>query len=173
LAHGVAAEQLVVEITESAAMSDPDRGVRVLEALREMGVGVAIDDFGTGNASFEYIAELPATELKIDRSFVTDILIRDRDRAIVRSTIDLGRNLGLTVVAEGIESEETLECLAADGCQMGQGFLFARPLPAEELTPLLAAAFGLGGAELRSGSDAVFGSGETRDGGRRAAASAR
>ena len=173
LAHGVAAEQLVVEITESAAMSDPDRGVRVLEALREMGVGVAIDDFGTGNASFEYIAELPATELKIDRSFVTDILTRSRDRAIVRSTIDLGRNLGLTVVAEGIESEETLECLAADGCHMGQGFLFARPLPAEELTPLLAAAFGLGGAELRSGSDAVFGSGETRDGGRRAAASAR
>ena len=85
----------------------------------------------------------------------------------MRSTIDLGRNLGLTVVAEGIESEETLECLAADGCQMGQGFLFARPLPAEELTPLLAAAFGLGGAELRSGSDAVFGS--ARNARRRAA----
>ncbi|MCW3034497.1 MAG: hypothetical protein QOK19_694 [Solirubrobacteraceae bacterium] len=173
LTHDVAAEQLVVEITESAAMADPDRGVRLLEALRRMGVGVAIDDFGTGNASFEYISELPATELKIDRSFVTEIATRARDRAIVRSTIDLARNLGLTVVAEGIESEETLECLAAEGCQMGQGFLFARPLPAEELTPLLAAAFGLGGAELRSGSGAVFGPGEARSVAGRAAAPAR
>jgi diguanylate cyclase (GGDEF)-like protein len=170
LAHDVAAGQLVVEITESAAMADPERGVRVLEALRRMGVGVAIDDFGTGNASFEYIAELPATELKIDRSFVTEIATRARDRAIVRSTIDLARNLGLTVVAEGIESEETLECLAADGCQMGQGFLFGRPLAAEELTPLLAAAFGLGGAELRSGSGAVFGPGEARSDAARAPA---
>jgi diguanylate cyclase (GGDEF)-like protein len=168
LAHDVAAEQLVVEITESAAMADPDRGVRVLDALRGMGVGVAIDDFGTGNASFEYIAALPATELKIDRSFVTEIATRARDRAIVRSTIDLARNLGLTVVAEGVESEEALDCLAADGCQMGQGFLFARPLPAEQLTPLLAAAFGLGGAELRSGSGAVFGPGEARSAGARA-----
>ncbi len=172
-AHDVAAEQLVVEITESAAMADPDRAVCVLDALRRLGVGVAIDDFGTGNASFEYLAELPATELKIDRSFVTDIVTCDRDRAIVRSTIDLARNLGLTVVAEGIEDEDTLECLAAEGCRMGQGFLFSRPLPAEALTPLLAAAFGLGGAELRSGSSAVFGSGETLGGARRAPSSAR
>ena len=155
--HGVPAEQLVVEVTESSAMADPDRGVRVLEALRRMGVGIAIDDFGTGNASIEYLAELPATELKIDRAFVTDILLHERDRAIVRSTLDLARNLGMTVVAEGIEGEETLEYLAAAGCAMGQGFVFSRPLPAEELTPQLAAAFGLGGAELRSGSDAVFG----------------
>ena len=155
--HGVPAEQLVIEVTESSAMADPDRAVRVLEALRRMGIGVAIDDFGTGNASIEYLTELPATELKIDRAFVTDILDSDRDRAIVRSTIDLARNLGMTVVAEGIESEETMEYLAAAGCAMGQGFVFSRPLPAEELTPQLAAAFGLGGAELRSGSDAVFG----------------
>jgi diguanylate cyclase (GGDEF)-like protein len=155
--HDVPAEQLVIEVTESAAMADPDRGVRVLEALRRMGVGVAIDDFGTGNASIEYLAELPATELKIDRAFVTDMLEHERDRAIVRSTIDLARNLGMTVVAEGIESEATMEYLAAAGCAMGQGFVFARPVPAEELTPLLAAAFGLGGAELRSGSHAVFG----------------
>jgi diguanylate cyclase (GGDEF)-like protein len=171
--HGVDPGQLVVEVTESAAMADPDRAVCVLEALRRSGVGVAIDDFGTGNASFEYLADLPATELKIDRSFVTEIVTRDRDRAIVRSTIDLARNLGLTVVAEGIEDEQALECLAAEGCQMGQGFLFSRPLPAEELTPLLAAAFGLGGAELRSSSSAVFGSGESVAGSPRAAASAR
>jgi diguanylate cyclase (GGDEF)-like protein len=173
LAHDVPAEQLVVEITESAAMSDPERGVRVLAALRQMGVGVAIDDFGTGNASLRYIAELPATELKIDRSFVGAIRTSARDRAIVRSTIDLARNLRLTVVAEGIECEETLVRLIEDGCQMGQGFLFARPLSAADLTPLLSAAFGLGGAELRSGSDAVFGSGEARGGARRTAAAAR
>ena len=162
--HGVPASQLVIEVTESAAMSDPDRAVRVLEALRRLGVGVAIDDFGTGNASFEYLADLPASELKIDRSFVTEIAENDRDRAIVRSTIDLARNLGLTVVAEGIESEEALECLVAEGCRLGQGFLFSRPRTADELTPMLAAAFGLGGAELRSCSSAVFGPAETRSG---------
>jgi EAL domain-containing protein (putative c-di-GMP-specific phosphodiesterase class I) len=122
-----------------------------------MGLGVAIDDFGTGNASIEYLAQLPASELKIDRAFVTDILARERDRAIVRSTIDLARNLGMTVVAEGIETEETMEYLASTGCAMGQGFFFSRPLPPEELTSQLAAAFGLGGAELRSCSNAVFG----------------
>ena len=155
--HGVPPEQLVVEVTESSAMADRDRSVRVLQSLRQMGLGVSIDDFGTGNASIEYLAHLPATELKIDRAFVTDILEQERDRAIVRSTIDLARNLGMTVVAEGIESEETMAYLAAAGCAMGQGFFFSRPLPPEQLTPQLAAAFGLGGAELRSCSDAVFG----------------
>ncbi len=168
--HDIAAEQLVVEVTESAAMSDPERGVRALKALRVLGVGVAVDDFGTGNASFEYLAELPATELKIDRSFVTGLPGRRREVAIVRSTLDLARNLGLTVVAEGIETEQTLEFLAAAGCQMGQGYLFSKPLPPAELTPLLSAAFGLGGAELRSCSDAVFGSGEARTGSRSPAA---
>jgi predicted signal transduction protein with EAL and GGDEF domain len=86
----------------------------------------------------------------------------------VRSTIDLARNLGLRVVAEGIEDEATMECLAAEGCEMGQGYLFAKPLPAEELTPTLAAAFGLGGAELRSCSSAVFGSRESSRGAARA-----
>jgi diguanylate cyclase (GGDEF)-like protein len=155
--RGVPAEQLVLEVTESAAMADPERGVRVLQALRELGTGIAIDDFGTGNASIEYLAELPATELKIDRTFVTDILQSGRDQAIVRSTIDLARNLGMTVVAEGIEREDTLEHLAKEGCAMAQGFYFSRPLPAEELTHQLAAAFGLGGSELRAGSGAVFG----------------
>jgi diguanylate cyclase (GGDEF)-like protein len=157
--HDVPADQLVVEVTESSAMADPERGIRVLSALREMGVGVSIDDFGTGNASIEYLAGLPATELKIDRSFVTDILEHTRDQAIVRATIDLARNLGLKVVAEGIETREALEHLAAQGCDIGQGYLFSRPLPAEELTQRLAAAFGLGGTELKAGSDLVFGAG--------------
>jgi diguanylate cyclase (GGDEF)-like protein len=155
--HDLPPAGLVVEVTESSAMSDPERGVRTLQALRAMGLGVSIDDFGTGNASIEYLAGLPATELKIDRSFVTGILHSERDQAIVRSTIDLARNLGLTVVAEGIEDEPTMEHLIAQGCDMGQGFHFGRPLPAEELTQWLSATFGLGGLELRSGSGAVFG----------------
>lgn len=155
--HGVPASDLVVEVTETSAMTDPERSIRVLHALRERGVGVSIDDFGTGNASIEYLAGLPATELKIDRSFVTSIVERERDQAIVRSTIDLARNLGLRVVAEGIETDAALDLLAAEGCEVGQGFLFSRPLPAEQLTPLLAASFGLGGTELRTGSALVFG----------------
>ncbi len=154
--RGVSAERLVVEVTESAAMADPERGVQVLRSLRESGVGVSIDDFGTGNASIEYLASLPASELKIDRAFITDILRDSRSEAIVRSTIDLARNLGLVAVAEGIETDDVLEHLAGLGCGMGQGYVISRPLPAAELTVQLAAAFGLGGFELRSSSDAVF-----------------
>ena len=154
--HEVPPSRIMVEVTESAAMVDPERSVRVLQALRELGVGVSIDDFGTGNASIAYVAALPATELKIDRSFVTGMLGEPRSAAIVRSTIDLARNLGLRVVAEGIETEAVLEHLIGLGCDVGQGFFFSEPLPADQLTEALAAAFGLGGAELRSLSGAVF-----------------
>jgi diguanylate cyclase (GGDEF)-like protein len=135
--HEIPAERLTVEITESAAMVDPDRAVTVLEALRVSGVGVSIDDFGTGNASIEYLATLPATELKIDRSFVTHMLENARAEAIVRSTIDLAGNLGLTVVAEGIETLDVLERLAELGCDVGQGYVISRPQPAHELTAAL------------------------------------
>jgi diguanylate cyclase (GGDEF)-like protein len=135
--HGVPAGMLTVEVTESAAMADPDRAVAVLESLRDVGVGISVDDFGTGNASIDYLAKLPASELKIDRSFITGILDDPRSEAIVRSTIDLARNLGLSVVAEGIETEPVLEHLAALGCDIGQGFFISRPLPAEELSERL------------------------------------
>jgi diguanylate cyclase (GGDEF)-like protein len=135
--HEIPARQLIVEVTESAAMLDPERAVAVLEALRISGVGVSIDDFGTGNASIEYLAKLPASELKIDRSFVTDMLENARADAIVRSTIDLAGNLELRVVAEGIETEAVLERLAALGCDVGQGYFISRPQPAEELTAQL------------------------------------
>jgi diguanylate cyclase (GGDEF)-like protein len=154
--HDVPAEMLIVEVTESAAMVDPDRCVRALHALRELGVGISVDDFGTGNASIEYLAALPATELKIDRSFVTGMLEDERAAAIVRSTIDLARNLGLAVVAEGIETEAVMDHLTELGCATGQGYFISRPMAAEALTETLAAAFGLGGAELRSCSGAVF-----------------
>jgi diguanylate cyclase (GGDEF)-like protein len=135
--HEVAPEKLVVEVTESAAMIDPQRSVTVLAALRATGIGVSVDDFGTGNASIEYLAMLPASELKIDRSFITGILEDARSEAIVRSIIDLARNLGLTVVAEGIETEAVLDALAALGCQTGQGYFISRPQPADALTATL------------------------------------
>jgi diguanylate cyclase (GGDEF)-like protein len=144
-AHGLPPEQLVVEITESSAMADPDRAVSVLEELRRMGVGVSIDDFGTGNASIAYLANLPATEMKIDRSFVTGIAENLRSQAIVAAAIDLARSLGLSIVAEGIETESEYEFLAAAGCDIGQGFLFSRPLPVAELTARPASACGLAG----------------------------
>ncbi|HTA34249.1 MAG TPA: bifunctional diguanylate cyclase/phosphodiesterase [Solirubrobacteraceae bacterium] len=153
--HGVPAERLTVEVTESAALADPDRAIAALEVLRASGIAVSIDDFGTGNASIEYLAALPASELKIDRSFITGMLEDARAEAIVRSTIDLARNLGLTVVAEGIETEAVMERLGVLGAETGQGFLISRPLPAEELTEQLIAAFGIAGGDERGDYPAV------------------
>lgn len=147
--HRVPAERLTVEVTESAALADPDRAIAALEVLRARGIAVSVDDFGTGNASIEYLAALPASELKIDRSFITGMLEDARAEAIVRSTIDLARNLGLTVVAEGIETEDVMERLRVLGAETGQGFLISRPLPAEELTEQLISAFGIAGAATR------------------------
>jgi diguanylate cyclase (GGDEF)-like protein len=145
--HDIPPASLTVEVTESAALVDPERAISALLALRAGGVGVSIDDFGTGNASIDYLATLPASELKIDRSFITDMLEDARAEAIVRSTIDLARNLGLTVVAEGIETEAVMEHLAGLGAQTGQGYFFSRPLPAEELAGRLSATFDLAARE--------------------------
>jgi diguanylate cyclase (GGDEF)-like protein len=154
--HGIPPSQLVVEVTESATMADPERAEGVLRALRSAGVGVSIDDFGTGNASIAYLTKLPASEIKIDRSFVTHIGEDERAEAIVRSTIDLARHLDLHVVAEGVETQAALEHLIELGCDTAQGYLFARPLPAEDLTEQLMESnhsptgpLGGGGPELR------------------------
>jgi diguanylate cyclase (GGDEF)-like protein len=136
-AHGADPGELTVEVTESATMADTARAVGVLGALRDMGLGVSIDDFGTGHASFAYLAQLPANEIKIDRSFITGMCERARDEAIVRSTIDLARNLELRVVAEGIETLAVWEHLASLGCDLGQGYLMSKPLPAEQLASWL------------------------------------
>jgi len=135
--HGIPASQLVVEVTESATMADPERAEGVLGALRGAGVGVSIDDFGTGNASIAYLTKLPASEIKIDRSFITGICEDTRAEAIVRSTIDLARHLDLHVVAEGVETQAALERLIDLGCDTAQGYLFSRPLPAQDLTEQL------------------------------------
>jgi EAL domain-containing protein (putative c-di-GMP-specific phosphodiesterase class I) len=134
---GVHAEWLELEITESTILSDPFRVRQVLSRFNEMGVRLAIDDFGTGYSSLAYLRRLPVQTIKIDRSFVTDMCENENDATIVRSTIELARNLGLEVVAEGVESQEAWDALRAQGCTLAQGYLFGRPLPAEEVTALL------------------------------------
>jgi diguanylate cyclase (GGDEF)-like protein len=135
---GVRPDQLELEITESTILADPFRVRQVLEGLNEMGLRLAIDDFGTGYSSLAYLRRLPVQTIKIDRSFVMDMCENASDATIVRSTIDLGRNLGLEVVAEGVESQEAWNALRAQGCTLAQGYFVSKPLPAEELAPLLA-----------------------------------
>jgi diguanylate cyclase (GGDEF)-like protein len=166
--HQVPADQLIVEVTESAALADAAAAVQGLRALRDTGIGVSIDDFGTGNASFSYLAKLPASELKIDRSFISDVCTDTRNEAIVRSTIDLARNLDLAIVAEGIETDAVLGHLTELGCDMGQGFGIAPPLPADELTARLAELVGpdvMDGARELDGSSPARGSSAAGSGG--------
>jgi diguanylate cyclase (GGDEF)-like protein/PAS domain S-box-containing protein len=125
---------LKLELTESALMSDPAQAMQVLTELCELGVRIAIDDFGTGYSSLGYLKRLPAHEIKIDRSFVADMAGQERDRAIVRSTIDLGHNLGLAAVAEGVEDQCTLDLLGGLGCDLAQGYFLSRPLPATQVS---------------------------------------
>ncbi len=132
-AHGVNPARLVLEITESTLMTDPARAQRVLRALDALGVRISIDDFGTGYSSLARLKELPVHELKIDRAFVTSMQTIHSDAVIVRSTIDLARNLGLAVVAEGVEDGSVLNELSDLGCDAAQGYYLSRPVPAAEL----------------------------------------
>ncbi len=131
--HQLAPSSFCLEITESAIMDDPVRAQQTLERLHAMGFSLSIDDFGTGYSSLAYLKRLPVDELKIDRSFVMNMEHDIDDTKIVRSTIDLGHNLGLRVVAEGIESEAVWHLLAALGCDQGQGHYMARPIPGDQL----------------------------------------
>ncbi len=131
---GIPPHQLSVEITETALLTDPARAATVLARLRAVGVPISIDDFGTGQTSLGYLSTLPISELKIDRSFIADMLDSPAHAAIVRSIVDLGHNLGFRVVGEGVEDETVLTGLAATGCDVAQGYLIARPMPAEQVT---------------------------------------
>jgi len=122
---------LQLEITESMLMSDPDRSLITLTRLSQLGVGLSVDDYGTGYSSLANLRRLPIDELKIDRSFVSPMLSDESDLIIVRSTINLGHDLGLKVVAEGVEDEATLHRLEGLGCDLAQGYHFSKPLPAE------------------------------------------
>jgi predicted signal transduction protein with EAL and GGDEF domain len=130
---GIPAERLCFEITEGTIMADPARAKDMLERLAGMGVRLAVDDFGTGYSSLSYLKQLPVNELKIDRSFVRDMAEERSDALIVQSTIDLGQNLGLEVVAEGVETQGVMDELSLLGCHYAQGYYVSRPLPAEEL----------------------------------------
>jgi len=131
--HQVSSDRLTLEITESAVMSRPEQALKLLTRLHAMGLKLSIDDFGTGYSSLAYLKRLPVAELKIDYSFVSSITKSENDAVIVRSTIDLAHNLGLTVVAEGVENKEILDLLAILRCDTAQGYYFSRPVPSEEL----------------------------------------
>jgi EAL domain-containing protein (putative c-di-GMP-specific phosphodiesterase class I) len=137
LRYGVPPELLKVEITETTLMGDPEHAVKLLTRLNELGVKVAIDDFGIGYSSLAYLRRLPAEEIKIDKSFVLDMTTEENDAVIVRSTIDLGHNLGMKVVAEGVESQESWDLLAKWGCDLAQGYYMSLPLAPEDLTRIL------------------------------------
>jgi len=128
----VPATALTLELTESAVMGDADHALEVLTRLDAMGVRLSIDDFGTGYSSLSYLKRLPVDEIKIDRSFVMDMKADSNDAIIVRSTVDLAHNMGLRVVAEGVENTEALEYLRILGCDMAQGYFISRPVPYED-----------------------------------------
>lgn len=127
--HAVAPEMLWIEITESAIMDDPNHAIETLDRLHALGIRLAVDDFGTGYSSLSYLKRMPVDELKIDKSFVMGMTEHKDDETIVRSTIDLAHNMGLKVVAEGVESEEVLTRLRELRCDLVQGFHLTRPLP--------------------------------------------
>jgi diguanylate cyclase (GGDEF)-like protein len=134
---GVRPEQLELEITETTILADPFRVRQVLAQLNELGLRLAIDDFGTGYSSLAYLKRLPVQTIKIDRSFVSGMCEDGSDATIVRSTIDLGRNLGLAIVAEGVESQEIWDALRALGCSLAQGYFIGKPMTAAQLTAIL------------------------------------
>jgi diguanylate cyclase (GGDEF)-like protein len=136
--HGVPANQLQLEITEGALMSDPRRVMVTLHRLETLGVALSLDDFGVGYSSLQHLRRLPLAEVKIDRSFVLGMANDPDDAAVVRSIVDLARALGLRVVAEGVEEDTTRRMLIDEGCEVGQGWYFARPMPADHLVAWLA-----------------------------------
>jgi diguanylate cyclase (GGDEF)-like protein len=133
---GVPPGTLTLEITESGVMTEPEAAITMLWGLRRVGVRLSVDDFGTGYSSLAYLKRLPVDEVKLDKSFVLNMTGDANDAAIVRSTIELAHNLGLQLVAEGVEDQETLELLTALGCDLAQGYHLAYPMPADEVAGL-------------------------------------
>jgi len=129
----VTPNKLTLEITESSMMQNPKHAFEVILKLRALGIHLSIDDFGTGFSSLSYLKQIPTGELKIDKSFVMDMLHDENDAIIVRSTIDLAHNMGRTVLAEGVESKDILDLLEILGCDLAQGFYICKPLPANEV----------------------------------------
>jgi diguanylate cyclase (GGDEF)-like protein/PAS domain S-box-containing protein len=136
-AAGVDPALLELEITESQLMEDPEHAIRIMRSLRDGGIRIAIDDFGTGYSSLAYLTRFPVKSLKIDRSFVADVFSDHADAAIVRTIIEMAHQLGFTVVAEGVETDRQAAFLRQFGCEQAQGFLFARPMAAADVSVLI------------------------------------
>jgi EAL domain-containing protein (putative c-di-GMP-specific phosphodiesterase class I) len=136
-AAGLDPQSLVLEITETAIMERLDAAITILTELRRLGARLALDDFGTGYSSLSYLQRLPVDILKIDRSFVAGVARSTEDSALARGILTLGQTLGLETVAEGIETAEQLAALRDLGCQLGQGYFFARPLGPAAVDALL------------------------------------
>jgi len=134
---GADPRKLTLELTESLLMSNAEDTIAKMSSLKAAGVGFALDDFGTGYSSLSYLKRLPLDCLKIDRSFVLDVLTDPNDAAIAKTIVALAHSLGLSVIAEGVETEEQRDFLAGNGCHVYQGFLFSRPLPLEEFERVL------------------------------------
>jgi EAL domain-containing protein (putative c-di-GMP-specific phosphodiesterase class I) len=134
---GIRPQSLVIEITESSLMADPDRAPQIIRRLNDPGVRIAVDDLGTGYSSLSYLSQLPVSELKIEQSFVRHVVSEANDATIVRSTIGLAYELGLVVDAESIEDLQTWDLLARFGCDVGQGYFITRPLPVADLSSRL------------------------------------
>lgn len=136
---GIAPSRLKIELTESMLARDIDDMIAKMESLKAYGVGFSLDDFGTGFSSLNYLKRLPLDQLKIDQSFVRDVLVDASDAAIARTVISLGHNLGLAVIAEGVETQGQLDFLRANGCHAFQGYLFSRPVPIADFEKLVLA----------------------------------
>lgn len=135
----ISPDMLVLEVTENAVMSEPEQALKALDLLQRMGVKLSIDDFGTGYSSMGQLKDMPVSELKIDKSFVLELANNEDDETIVKSTVDLAHNLGLTVVAEGVENQESLDVLAKYEVELAQGYYISKPLPAERFEQWLLA----------------------------------
>jgi len=149
--HNVSPEKLLIEITESAIMKDEDRVLEILNRLANIGVQLSIDDYGTGNLPQSYLSKLPVKEIKIDKSFITDMGSNSNNALTVQSMIDLGHNLGLEVVAEGVENAWILSLLQPLGCDTAQGYYFTRPCDAQEFTAWIGRAIATGRMRSKEG----------------------
>ena len=140
-ASGLAPQFLELEVTESVLMEDSDKVTSTLDRLRRLGVRVAIDDFGTGYSSLAYLKRLPAGKLKIDRTLIGEIDSSPRDAGVARAVIQIAHELGLTTVAEGVETHRQAQLLESFGCDLAQGFLYSRPVAPEQFEAQLRDAY--------------------------------
>ena len=129
---------LVVEVTENLFIEDMDKVKFVLDKMHQIGIGVSLDDFGTGYSSLNVLNKLPISELKIDKSFVHDVMVGEQDKKLIRSIIDVAKSLEIPVLAEGVEERDQADFLAENGCDLFQGYYFSRPLERDKLIDYIA-----------------------------------